>query len=127
VAVIYEPGGYPFSVFDQWRILFASFVKNGFYNISDWKRWLKETDKHHPTEPHFYLEYIGVAPEHQGKGVGSALLQYLVEMADFKQIGCYLENANPRNTDLYLRFGFKIKAEMEIIGLPTWFMWRSPV
>jgi hypothetical protein len=39
-------------------------------------------------------------------------------------VGCYLENANPRNTSFYQRFGFQIVSEKEIIGLPAWFMWR---
>jgi ribosomal protein S18 acetylase RimI-like enzyme len=33
--------------------------------------WL---DKAHPTERHYYLQFIGVNPDHQGKGLGSALM-----------------------------------------------------
>ena len=79
-----------------------------------------------PVEPHYYLEYIGVEPAFQGKGVGSAILMHLCERADKEKVGCYLENANPINTPFYQRFGFQITQEKEIIGIPTWFMWRPP-
>jgi GNAT superfamily N-acetyltransferase len=107
-------------------LLLKSIWGNGFYDISGWMQWLYEVDKLHPSKPHYYLEYIGVEPEYQRKGVGSAILQHLCETADKKQVGCYLENANPINTPYYQRFGFQITHQKEIIGIPTWFMWRSP-
>lgn len=125
-AVIYAPGGYPFSRVDQWKLLLSSILGNGLYNVRDWMHWLDEVDKHHPAEPHFYLEYIAVEPGYQGMGVGSALLQHLVDKADGMHVGCYLENTNPRNVNLYQRFGFNIIDQEEIIGVPNWFMWRPP-
>jgi ribosomal protein S18 acetylase RimI-like enzyme len=127
VAVIYPPGTYPLTASDQWMLLIKSFLGNGFYNIRGWMEWLGEVDNAHPKEPHYYLEYLGVEPEQQGKAIGSALLQHLVDKADEEQVGCYLENANPRNNSFYQRFGFKVISEKEIIGVPSWFMWRPPV
>jgi ribosomal protein S18 acetylase RimI-like enzyme len=126
-AVIYAPGNYPIPAIDQWYLLLSSILGNGLYNIRDWLLWLNEVDKYHPTVPHYYLEYIGVDPEHQGKGVGSSILQHLIDHADEDHVGCYLENANPGNIIFYQRFGFQIMEEKQIIGLPTWLMWRSPV
>jgi ribosomal protein S18 acetylase RimI-like enzyme len=124
VAVIYPPGGYPLPTIDQWRLLIQSVIENGFYNIRGWMSWLDEVERYHPSEPHFYLEYIGVEPENQGQGVGSKLLQHLVAKADEAQVGCYLENSNPRNLPFYERFGFQAGEQKEIIGLPAWLMWR---
>lgn len=126
-AVIYPPGAYPLPVLDQWMLLIKSILGNGFYDISPWMHWLAEVDQLHPKEAHYYLEYLGVEPEQQGKAVGSAILQHLVDTADEEHVGCYLENANPRNIPFYQRFGFQIVSEKEIIGIPSWFMWRSPV
>jgi ribosomal protein S18 acetylase RimI-like enzyme len=123
-AVIYPPGAYPLPVLDQWVLLLKSIWGNGFYDIASWMMWLNEVDKLHPAEPHYYLEYIGVEPECQGMGVGSAILQHLCDSADAQDVGCYLENANPINTALYQRYGFQIMHKKEIIGIPTWFMWR---
>jgi GNAT superfamily N-acetyltransferase len=124
VAVIYPPGGYPLPAWEGWLLLAKSILGNGFYDIRSWVHWLEEVDKHHPTEPHYYLEYVGVAPDYQGKSMGSTLLQFLVAKGDKEGVGCYLENSDPRNTPFYQRLGFQIVAEKEIIGIPAWFMWR---
>jgi ribosomal protein S18 acetylase RimI-like enzyme len=125
-AVIYPPGAYPLPVIDQWLILLKSILGNGWYDIKAWNKWLIEVDKNHPTEAHFYLEYLGVEPEYQGMGFGSSILKYLNTKADEAGVGCYLENANPRNISFYQQAGFQIIGELEIIAIPTWFMWRPP-
>ena len=125
-ALIYPPGTYPLPATDQWSILFKSILGNGFYDVRGWVKWLKEVDKNHPGEAHFYLEYLGVEPGYQRKGFGSCILTHLTAKADDLGVGCYLENANPRNIPLYKRFGFQIMSEKEIIGIPSWFMWRPP-
>ena len=124
VAVIYPPGSYPVSTMDQWKLLTQSIIGNGFYNIKGWLQWLKEVDHTHPKEPHYYLEYLGVDPEYQGRAYGSRIMNHLVSKADEEHVGCYLENATPRNNPFYQRFGFKVISEKEIIGIPSWFMWR---
>ena len=125
-AVIYPPGSYPLPKLDQWMFLIRSLLLNGWYDIRSWMSWLDETDKDHPTAAHYYLEYIGVEPAYQGKGFGSILMEHLVEKADLAGVGCYLENAYPRNVPFYQRFGFQVMQEREIIGLPAWLMWREP-
>jgi ribosomal protein S18 acetylase RimI-like enzyme len=107
-------------------ILFKSILGNGWYDIRGYIEWLNEVDKVHPDKAHFYLEYLGVEPECQGKGFGSSILQHLSAKADEQGVGCYLENANPRNLAFYQRFGFQVIHEKEIIGIPSWFMWRPP-
>ena len=125
-AVIYPPRAYPLSASDQWMLLIKSILGNGFYDFRPWMKWLEEVDKVHPDKPHYYLEYLGVEPAQQGKGLGSTILQHLIHKADEECVGCYLENANPRNISVYQRFGFQVISEREIIGIPAWFMWRPP-
>ncbi|OGN96183.1 MAG: hypothetical protein A2Z71_01530 [Chloroflexi bacterium RBG_13_50_21] len=125
-AVIYPPGIYPLPSYDSWMLLIKSVLGNGLYDIRSWIKWLNAVDKNHPTERHYYLEYLGVEPGYQGKGFGSLLLRALITKADEAGVGCYLENANPRNIFFYQQAGFQIIQELEIIGIPTWLMWRSP-
>ena len=125
-AMIYPPGAYPLPATSQWLLLLKSFVRNGFYDIRDWMRWLDEVEKIHPQKPHYYLEYIGVEPLFQGKSIGSIIMQHLINKADEVSVGCYLENADPRNLSFYKRFGFQVIDEKEILGIPSWFMWRAP-
>jgi GNAT superfamily N-acetyltransferase len=125
-AIIYPPGTYPLPWYDQWMFLFKSVWGNGWYDVRKWLRWLEEVDTLHPTEAHYYLEYIGVDPHLQGMGLGSYIMDDLVSKADQAGVGCYLENASPRNLPFYTRFGFQVVKEKEIIGFTTWFMWRKP-
>lgn len=85
-------------------------------------------DKGHPTERHFYLQFIGVDPEHRGKGLGTALMQPVLERCDREGCGAYLENSNEVNTAYYERRGFKIVDEIDMAhgAPPLWPMWRDP-
>lgn len=85
-------------------------------------------DKKHPHEPHFYLPMIGIDPEHQGRGLGSALMRPVLERCDREGRGAYLESSNERNLALYERNGFRVTESLRLakIGPPMWLMWRDP-
>jgi len=123
-ALIYPPEAYPLNRLDDLRLLFWMVWGHSPYDVRVWLRWLKEAEKHHPKEPHYYLEYLGVEPGLQGSGLGSIILEHLTSKADSAHVGCYIETATRKNLPLYQRFGFQIIHEEEIIGLPAWFMWR---
>jgi ribosomal protein S18 acetylase RimI-like enzyme len=125
-AIVYPPGVYPLPTFSQLGILLKSVVRNGVYGLNRWLTVLGRFEKRHPKDTHYYLEFIGVDPTQQGKGLGTSLLDDLSSRADQENVGCYLETSNPRNVLLYQRFGYDTVAEEEIIGVNTWFMWRSP-
>ena len=61
----------------------------------------------HPHEPHWHLPLIGVDPAHQGKGIGGALLNYVLQSCDRDQVPAYLEATSERSAVLYARFGFE--------------------
>jgi GNAT superfamily N-acetyltransferase len=79
----------------------------------------------HPHEPCWYLNLLGVAPEHQGKGVGSTLLRAALERADRDGVPAYLEATSEDNKRLYERHGFAATAELRLPDGPSlWAMWR---
>lgn len=79
-------------------------------------------------EPHFYLSILGVAPERQGKGLGTQLLGPMFERCDRERQRIYLETAQPRNVPYYERHGFKLLGETKHSEFPTLFsMARAPV
>ena len=82
-----------------------------------------------PEAPHWHLPFLGVSPEHQGHGLGSALMRPILERCDRERIPAYLEASTPRNRALYLRHGFVVLNEMRLPdgGPPLWRMWREPV
>jgi len=67
----------------------------------------------HPLEPHWHLPLIGVKPEHQGEGCGSALMAPVLAQCDREGIPAYLEATNPKNLRLYRRLGFEAVDEIQ--------------
>lgn len=85
-------------------------------------------EQHRRLDPHWYLYYIGTKADRRSNGVGSALLQAVLERSDSEHTPAYLEASNERNRALYVRHGFETRGEIALPGGgPTMFpMWRSP-
>jgi GNAT superfamily N-acetyltransferase len=90
---------------------------------------LQRIERSHPHEPaSFYLAVLGTDPPHQGKGIGSALMQPVLELCDREGLPAYLESSKQRNIDFYSRFGFRVREEVRLPRGPRmWPMWRDPV
>ncbi|WP_227747332.1 GNAT family N-acetyltransferase [Paraburkholderia franconis] len=82
----------------------------------------------HPVGRRFwYLGVLGVEPDRQGSGVGSALLTTGLRLCDQNKVGSYLETAEPRNLPFYSAFGFDVLSTSEPAEEPrVWSMWREP-
>jgi len=86
---------------------------------------LEQMGVHHPQEPHWYLPLIGVAPQSQGRGLGSELLRIALRRCDGDCLPAYLEATDPRNVRLYERHGFRIVGRIQAGDSPEIFpMWR---
>ena len=72
----------------------------------------------HPSEPHWYLGVTAVEPEHQGRGLGSAVLTHSLEVVDAARLPAYLESTNPRNVSFYERHGFAVIRAIPVSGGP---------
>ncbi len=81
-AVIYPPGAYPLPAYDSWKLLLKSVLMNGLYDIRSWIKWLNQVDKYHPTEAHYYLEYLGVESGASGEGFRIVALKNIITKAD---------------------------------------------
>jgi ribosomal protein S18 acetylase RimI-like enzyme len=84
--------------------------------------------RHHPDEPHYYLQFIGCCRWEQGQGIGAALLKQGTRICDERGMPAYLECSNPRNVPLYERHGFVVRGQQAVgkNGPMAWFMWRDP-
>lgn len=87
-------------------------------------RWFSRWCHLDPDEPHVHLGPIGVARAAQGKGVGTALMKCYIEYLERERIAGYLETDRPENVEFYKKFGFVLRRQEELIGTPTWYMWR---
>ena len=52
---------------------------------------------HHPVEPHWYLQFVGVVPARVGRGTGTALLEHRLAKIDAAPAAAYLESSQERN------------------------------
>jgi GNAT superfamily N-acetyltransferase len=86
--------------------------------------WFSRWCRLDPDEPHAHLGPIGVAPEAQGQGIGTALMNHYLDHLKQENIAGYLETDRPENVEFYKRFGFVVQREEELIGTATWYMWR---
>ncbi|HVE91371.1 MAG TPA: GNAT family N-acetyltransferase, partial [Actinomycetota bacterium] len=62
---------------------------------------------------HWYLMVVGVTPSSQGRGLGSQLLQPVLDRVDAAGLPCYLDTGEPRNLPFYERLGFVVHVEAE--------------
>jgi len=65
---------------------------------------------------HWYLAFIGVDPEHHGKGFASALIKPMLERIDRENMPCYLETATEKNAAIYGHLGFKLIEKVLVPG-----------
>ncbi len=69
-------------------------------------------------ERHYYVRDVGVHPDMQGQGLGSALLRPTLDRCDREGLPAYLEASSERNAALYERLGFRITGELRVGGSP---------
>lgn len=84
--------------------------------------------RHRVHPEHFYLRAIGVDPAVQSNGLGSSLIRPVLDLADDRAVGCFLQTATAANVSWYERFDFQVVDHYR----PTpswpevWAMWRDP-
>ena len=70
---------------------------------------------------------MGVEPESQARGIGSALMAPTLEQCDREDVWAYLDPTSERNRRLYERHGFEATGEFAPEGRPPLYpMWREP-
>jgi GNAT superfamily N-acetyltransferase len=74
---------------------------------------LSRIESRHPRQPHHYIPYVGVAPERQGAGIGTRLMQPTLDRCDQEQLPAYLEATTECNAALYARLGFEQIGELQ--------------
>ncbi|MFI1353731.1 GNAT family N-acetyltransferase [Streptomyces sp. NPDC020898] len=83
----------------------------------------------HPAgRAHEYLWMIAVAPDNQGRGLGTTLLQHVLDRCDREGLAAYLEASSARSRKLYERLGFDLLDRPLDLpdGPQMWPMWREP-
>ena len=119
------------SLLQSLPLIFEIFLQSGFLPTSRILNTLTKTEAYRlrdcPT-PHWYLDGLAVSPNAQGKGIGSLLLQPILQQADRQGEICYLYTSTPRAVKFYQRHGFVVREELRVLkdAPPLWMMMRSP-
>lgn len=98
------------SLLAEIKLIFKSI---GFGNINKAIQREKTISKHYPKEGIYYLWFIGVSPEFQGKGIGEKLMREILADADQMQRAVYLETSTLKNIPWYQKFGFEVYGEQD--------------
>ena len=124
VLVAAAPGYYPLpaapSLVHQLRLVFGQ----GLGVIGRWGKVFRALEAVHPLDQQWYLALLGVEPEQQGRGLGTALLQRFVQQVDADGAPAYLETDRPENVAFYGQVGFDVVREVEVLGITVWCMQR---
>lgn len=76
----------------------------------------------HPEEPHWYLDLVGTRPDHQGKGIGAALLRPVLDRCDEQGLPAWSYSSSRQNLAFYHRLGFDVLDELLLVeGAPPVF------
>jgi ribosomal protein S18 acetylase RimI-like enzyme len=104
-------------------------AQTGQVNNLEWRKsyWRNEWARQDPLNQHWHLGPVGVLPSHQGKGIGTALLNRFCKEVDASLAPAYLETDTDENVRFYERFGFQVVEETGIFNVRNYFMWRHPV
>lgn len=97
------------------------FIGRAAFRVVRFRKFWKQ---HDPKEPHWHVDPLGVLPERQGQGIGSALLSHFTGIVDGEGMLAYLETDQEQNVRLYERFGFSVQETEPFFGIMNYFMYR---
>jgi ribosomal protein S18 acetylase RimI-like enzyme len=121
-AIAFPPGTWPPS-FLRWLRAGLGFLTIGpkpFFRLARYDGILNRL---HPTEPHWYLYFLGVLPERQGQGIGRALFSHLAGIAATDGVPVCLETDKESNLDFYRANGCAVTGTHdlpEVGGIRLW-------
>ncbi|GAA4642940.1 GNAT family N-acetyltransferase [Pontixanthobacter gangjinensis] len=77
--------------------------------------------------PFYYVHFVGVRPDDQHQGWGTAMMKDGIAKADAEGVAVYLETALESNVTFYQHLGFTVTGEWHIKDGPKmWSMLREP-
>ena len=126
-AVWVPPEQWRLGVLDQLRMMPGFVSSVGLRDLPRALRGFNLMESKHPHDRHYYLPVVGVVPKWQGKGIGTTLLQPVLERCDREAVAGYLEATSARSRTCYERVGFEVVEEFSFPkGPPLWCMRREP-
>ena len=106
----------------------GSVIGQTFDDGARYREFWSWNESHIPTEPMWFLDFVGVDPAHQGKALGSALVRHGLAAAKDDGLPAFLETGAPGNVPLYEHLGFRVVDEGDPPngGPHVWYMRADP-
>ncbi|GAB5586614.1 hypothetical protein Unana1_01514 [Umbelopsis nana] len=76
------------------------------------------------SEPHIYINYLGVLPQERKKGLGAAMLQHVISKADATQLPIYIIVTDVTAVPFFERMGFQVQEVANFNSIPSTFLIR---
>lgn len=90
-------------------------------------RWLTIWKRNDACAPHWHIGPLTVLPTHQGRAIGRRLMLRCCQQMDELAATAWLETDLEMNAAFYQSLGFVVVREKIVLGVPNWFMSRSPI
>ncbi len=125
-SIAMPPATYPLPLLPQlteWPAIVAAGARSTYRNFTT----IPPIDRLRPTEPYWYVMYLGVCGPSQGAGLGRQLLEPVLADADRDGLPTYLVTMKEANLAWYGRFGFAVRTTttMGRSGPPAWTLYRA--
>jgi len=127
VCAMVRPGRCQPSMAEKMKLAPGLIAREGRSTLHRVLEWTGAWSKHDPSEAHWHLGPVAVDRVAQGQGIGSALLEAFSRRMDERRATAYLETDREANVRLYERLGFTVVSEEAVLGVPNWYMMRTPL
>ena len=84
--------------------------------MTSFEKFAMEIKNKYASENCFYLYAFVTMPEYRNKGIGSKILKPMFKYLDENNQDCYLETLLPINVEIYKKYGFELKEEVNVPG-----------
>lgn len=90
-------------------------------------RWFSAWERNDPGDPHWHIGPLAVLPAYRRRGIGRRLMTRCCQRMDEFAATAWLETDLEINVGFYQRLGFVVVGYELVLGVPCWFMCRSPM
>lgn len=125
VAMWDPPGKVPSAQTERlWQAYRRDAGEAAWHRLSEYEGAI---DKVRPAASYWYLGVLATHPEHQERGLASAVIAPILGRADSDGLACCLETSTTHNRAFYARRGFTEVTDIHVAsGPPTWWLRRAP-
>ena len=97
--------------------------------VGAWRiaRWLAAWARNDPSELHWHIGPLAVVAAYRRQGVGRRLMMHCCRHLDWLAAAAWLETDLAINASFYETLGFATIRHEPVLGVPNWFMCRTPV